>query len=518
MSNPSPSLIVKTYTFLRSFFVVAGWTSVSRLSGVVREIIFANIFGASAFSDIYAISIKLPNFFRRFFAEGALNAVLVPRFANLLTHQPQEEVYKFAHRMLAVLATGLVFFVVLFELIMPGVIHVIAPGFRNNAYMYTNVVYFARWMFPYIWLISMVALMSGYLNSMHYFAWPAAISIVANLSMITALLIGKLCGAHVPLRGIMHLLSWSVLVGGVLQCCILWKECGKHGLKLKWVCPTLSPEIRQLLKASIPGMIGASVMQINVFVDMAFGSLLPVGSVSYLNYADRLNQFPISLLGAAIGTTLLPGLSRYWHDNKIEEAYSTQNRAILFGFALVLPAAIGLFVLAQPLVDLLYGHGKFDSFAVSQTMLALKAFVFGLPAYVFTKVATSIFFANKDTKTPVIIAAVCVLINGTLNYILKDYFAHVGIAMATAIASTLNAILGFTVLYRRKMIAFKMRQVMCVVKILIAGFAMGFSLHYMHSLLAFHYKIGVLLTVLLGACIYTIVALLLRIQKDFIQK
>lgn len=509
----SNSLMVKTYTFIKSFFVVAGWTGMSRVSGLVREIIFANIFGASCFSDIYTFAIKLPNFFRRFFAEGALNAVLVPKFSDLLTYETKENIQRFAQQMFAVLASGLFVFVIVFEIIMPLVVQTIAPGMRHNFMIYSQIVYFARWMFPYIWLISIVALMSGFLNSMHHFAWPAAISIIVNLAMITALIIGKLLKQRISLHGILLLLSLSILVGGVIQCIILWKECAKNGLMIRWRKPKLTPEIRQVLKASIPGMIGASVMQINIFVDMAFASSLPVGSVSYLSYADRLNQLPLSLFGAAMGTTLLPALSRNWSQHNTAEAYKTQNKAILFGLFLVMPAAVGLFVLAQPIVDLLYGHGRFDQYAIMQTMLALKAFVFGLPAYILTKVFSTIFFANKDTKTPVVIAAICVITNGILNYILKGYFAHVGIAMATAISSTLNATLCIGVLVHRRLLCLELRHIGCVVKIIGIALIMGGGVAWIAQKTQAWNKISVLIPIVGGLAVYALLIWLAKIRQ-----
>lgn len=510
----SNSLMVKTYTFIKSFFVVAGWTGMSRLSGLIREIIFANIFGASCFSDIYTFSIKLPNFFRRFFAEGALNAVLVPKFSDLLTYQTHEHIQKFVQQMFSVLASGLFVFVVLFEIIMPFVVQIIAPGFKNNLAIYPHIVYFARWMFPYIWLISIVALMSGFLNSMHHFAWPAAISIIVNLAMITSLIIGKLLNQRISLHSILLLLSISILVGGVIQCIILWKECAKNGLVIRWCKPELKGEIKQVLKASIPGMIGASVMQINIFVDMAFASSLPIGSVSYLSYADRLNQLPLSLFGAAMGTTLLPALSKNWSQHNTLQAYKFQNKAILFGLVLVMPAAIGLFVLAEPVVRLLYGHGRFDDYAIMQTMLALKAFVFGLPAYILTKVFSTIFFANKDTKTPVIIAAICVITNGILNYVLKGYFAHVGIAMATAISSTMNAVLCMGILIRRRLLCLELRLVWCIGKIIIIALIMGMVVSWISQETQTWNKISVFLPIIGGLMVYACLIEVAKIKKE----
>ncbi|MDR1907690.1 MAG: murein biosynthesis integral membrane protein MurJ [Holosporales bacterium] len=456
-------------TFIRIFLTVCGWTGISRLSGVVREMILANVFGAGMFMDIYSFAIKFPNFFRRFFAEGALNAVLVPKFSNMISRDTKENVQKFANEMYSTLVIWLLIFVVVFEFAMPLVVRVVAPGLQP--FIRTNVTYYARLVFPYILLISLVAYMSCILNSLRHFAWAAAISIIANVSVISALVIGK--GMATSQSAVMHVLCLGVVLGGVAQCATLWINCRKHGVVLRFAWPKLTPEIQTLMKAAIPGMIGAGVIQINVFLDMAFASSLPVGAVSYLGYADRLNQLPLSLFGAALGTTLLPALSRLWESGRGVEAQETQNRALVFALMLAIPAAVGLFILARPIVLLLYGHGMFDDSAVEHTTRALKAFVFGLPSYVMMKIFATIFFANRDTRTPVIIAAVCVLVNGVLNAVLIREFAHVGIATATAIAAGVNATGCAWMLHRRKMLALRKEHVAQIGKIFLASAIMG---------------------------------------------
>lgn len=517
-TSPPQAFAVKAFAFLRSFFVVAGWSGVSRVSGVVREILFVNIFGASIFSDVYSIAMKLPSFFRRFFAEGALNAVLVPRFSNLLIEKQHSEVQEFAQRMFTILTIGLAAFVALMIIAMPYLIHIIAPGFKCGSYVYENVVHFARWTSPYILLISLVAVMSGFLNSMHRFAWPAAISIVANGAMISALIIGKQIEPRIGARGVMHVVCISVLLGGVVQCWILKQQCLRRGLRLRWVKPRFTPAIQDLFRASVPGMIGGGVMQVNIFVDIAFGSQLPTGSVSFLSYADRLNQLPISLLGAAIGTTLLPALSRYWNQNEIGRAHETQNRAILFGFFLVIPAAIGLFILAHPLVNFLYGHGKFDCYDVQQTKLALQAFCCGLPAYVFMKVASSIFFSHKDTTTPLYIACVCVSLNCLLNYILMHHLLHVGIALATAISACINAGLSFGILVRRRWLYLHAAEGCIALQILCAGACMGFVVWLVSQRVNAYSSASVLISIAVGLAVYAAMALLLRLPNKLFTK
>ncbi|GHS95823.1 putative lipid II flippase MurJ [Alphaproteobacteria bacterium] len=502
----------KNKHLLRPFLIFSSWTGMSRLSGVVREILIANIFGASTLTDIYSIAIKLPNFFRRFFAEGALNAVLVPKFSELLARGDKKSLLFFVHRMFSVLFVGLFLFVLFIEIAMPGVIWCIAPGFRHSE-ICGQLTHYARITFPYIFFISLVAFMSGLLNSFHKFAWSAAISIIVNAIMIVALLIGKLF--HLPLPFTMHLLTSSILVGGFFQCVIMERECKKADMAPRFVAPKLDTNITQVLKNALPGMVGAGIMQINIFVDVVFASSLSKGSVSYLNFADRLNQLPLSLIGASLGVTLLPVLSKHWSEKNYEKAHETQKEALVFGLALAIPAAVGLFVLADRIISLLYGHGKFDQTAILQTTPALKAFVCGLPAYILTKVFLSVFFANRDTRTPVVLSLICVFVNGTLNAILKNYYAHVGIAAATALSSCLNALLCFCFLYRRQWIQVSKNLLRKVLSIFFASFVMGAGLWKLKDVFPLQKQTGleiltVGLLVGLGIMIYAVFLLLLK--------
>jgi putative peptidoglycan lipid II flippase len=455
--------------FLKAFFTVSCWTCASRLSGLVREMMLASVFGASVYTDIYLFAIKLPNFFRRFFAEGALNAVLVPKFSTLVERDTKENVQKFATEMFSVLAVGLLVFVLAVEIAMPAVVYIIAPGFRSQPFISSNITYYARFTFPYILLISMVAYMSGILNSLHRFAWAASISIVVNASAVLALCVALLGSFSATI--VMHLLCTGIIVGGVAQCVIMMLNCYKHGIPIRLIRPKLTPEIKKVLKAAVPGMVGAGVMQVNIFVDMAFASGLPIGAVSYLGYADRLNQLPLSLIGAALGTTLLPSLSRLWAAGKFEDARITQNKALVFASMFALPAAVGLFLTAEQVVHLLYGRGKFDLIAEHNTVTALRAFVVGLPGYVAMKIFSTVFFANKDTTTPVLIAGGSVILNVVLNAILTKYFAHVGIATATAAAAWANALTGGVILRKRGCLG--KLQWASLLRIIVACFVMG---------------------------------------------
>ncbi|MDR3285102.1 MAG: murein biosynthesis integral membrane protein MurJ [Holosporales bacterium] len=513
MKNFKKSLIFeKNHPFIRAFFVFSSWTSISRIFGVIREILLANIFGASAFSDIYAFATKLPNFFRKFFAEGALNAVIVPKISGLIAQNDEENAFKLAQKMFSVLAIFLLIFVVIFEIGMPIVVNIVALGFKKNNELYNNVIYFSRLTFPYIWLISITALMSSIMNSFNHFSWSAANPIILNIAITIALVIGKVFEGKISLNTVMHYICFSFLFGGILQCLALWFNCKKNGIKLAFTKPQLTQEIKDIFKATIPGIIGAGVMQINIFIDLAFASLLPEGSVSYLNYADRINQLPLSLFGASLGISLLPSLSKYIGHNQ-QKALEIQNNAIVFGMLFVMPATVGIFVLAKPIISLLYGHGRFDNYAILQTMLALKAFACGLPAYVLVKIFSAIFFANKDTKTPVKFAAICVLLNAVLNYIFRKYYAHVGIAAATAISSTINAILCIVFLFKKRKFCFTKKHIYKIFKITISSILMGVILNFI--LLNFSNASGTILQ-LLYMFMYVIIGFIIYLILIFL--
>lgn len=521
-SDAKPSadrpLSIKPQSFLRSFMTTSGWNAISRLSGLLREQLIFALFGAGIYTDIYTTVLRFPSFFRRFFAEGALSAILIPHFSGLVAQNEEKHLRTFACQMASVLALGLIAFIALFEFAMPTVVRLTVSGLKDDPFVFPRLVYYARWMFPYLWFISMVAFMSGILNSLHRFAWAAAISIVANVCTIVILCIGWLFEKSLTKDALLFMISAGILVGGTVQCLIMWTNCRKNGVTVRLVQPRLTPEIKGLLKLAVPGMIGASVTQINVLVDVWFASHLPTGSLSYLSCADRLHQLPLSLFGAALGIALLPSLSAFWQANDVDRALQTQSKAVAFSLLCTLPAAIGLFVLAEPIVAIVYGHGRFDAFAVHQTMMALKAFVFALPFYVMSKVFSSVFFAKKDLNTPVFIAAVCVLVNVVLNSLLQKPFAHVGIAMATATSGFVNAILGGMILKKRGWFTLDRQQRHNILKVILSSAAMGALVFVSHNIFTEAFGVGflgtlaTLLVIIVGVVSYGLMVYGLKVK------
>ncbi|MBM3632892.1 MAG: murein biosynthesis integral membrane protein MurJ [Alphaproteobacteria bacterium] len=426
---------------VRAIATVGGYTGVSRIFGLVRESLMSHIIGASPLTDAFLVAFKFPNFFRRFFAEGAFNASFVPQFSGQLASEGLESAKLLAERVMAVLGITLFFFVIVIVIATPWVMGVIAPGFSATPERLEMAITFTRITFPYIFFISIAALLSGVLNSLDRFAAAAAAPIILNIIMIGAMLIFSYADLATG-----KALSWGVFLAGILQLAWLYWECWRTGFRLKIRRPRLTPEVRKVIRLMIPGAIGAGVMNINLLLDMVFASLLASGSISYLHYADRLNQLPLSLFGIAMGTALLPSLSRQIRLGEEDKARATQGLAVELSLQLTIPAALGFILLSYPIIDLLYGL-KGDE--VAATAAALAAFATGIPAYVLSKVFVTGFFARQDTKTPVKIAVISILCNLILNIILMGPFAHVGLAMATSIAAWINAGLQLLILHKR---------------------------------------------------------------------
>jgi putative peptidoglycan lipid II flippase len=426
---------------VRAIATVGGYTGVSRIFGLVRESLMSHIIGASPLTDAFLVAFKFPNFFRRFFAEGAFNASFVPQFSGQLASEGLESAKLLAERVMAVLGITLFFFVIVIVIATPWVMGVIAPGFSATPERLEMAITFTRITFPYIFFISIAALLSGVLNSLDRFAAAAAAPIILNIIMIGAMLLFSYADLATG-----KALSWGVFLAGILQLAWLYWACWRTGFRLKIRRPRLTPEVRKVIRLMIPGAIGAGVMNINLLLDMVFASLLASGSISYLHYADRLNQLPLSLFGIAMGTALLPSLSRQIRLGEEDKARATQGLAVELSLQLTIPAALGFILLSYPIIDLLYGL-KGDE--VVATAAALAAFATGIPAYVLSKVFVTGFFARQDTKTPVKIAIISILCNLILNIILMGPFAHVGLAMATSIAAWINAGLQLLILHKR---------------------------------------------------------------------
>jgi putative peptidoglycan lipid II flippase len=440
-------------SLLRSIATIGGLTMASRVLGFARDALMAALLGAGPVADAFFVALRFPNLFRSLFAEGAFSAAFVPIFVGALTLEGRTRAIVFAEQALAVLVTTLFAFVLLIEIFMPAFITVLAPGFVGSP-TFNLAVEFSRLTFPYLLFISLTALQGGILNSFGRFAAPAATPMLLNLSLITAML-GT--GPWMPTMG--HALAWGVVFGGIAQFLWLLRSCGREGVWLRLPWPRMTPNVRRMLLRALPVAFGAGVYQVNVMAGTILASLLPTGSVSYLFYADRLNQLPYGIIGVAVSTALLPLLSRQVRAGEVDAALGSQNRALEFAIFFMLPAAAALMVLAVPIIDVLFRRGAFGPVEVRETAHALVAFACGLPALMLVKSLTPGFYAREDTRTPVKIAVASAVLNIALAALLMLPMQHVGIALAASLANWFNALLLGIVLYRRGFLQFDARLI-----------------------------------------------------------
>ena len=470
---------------------------ISRILGFVRDILIAAILGAGPVADAFFVAFKLPNFFRRLFAEGAFNAAFVPLFARHMSEGGKDAARRFAEEVLSVFVVALLLFVTAMQVAMPWLMYGFAPGFADDPLRFDLAVALAQITFPYLLFISLVSQLGGVLNALSRFAAAAATPIILNLCLIGALL-GLSGFAETP----GHALAWGVAAAGAAQFIWLMIACHRAEFGLRLLRPRLTSRVKRLLILMLPGAIGAGVVQINLLIDVVIASLLPRGSVSFLYYADRVNQLPLGVIGVAVGTALLPLLSRQLRAGEHDNAMGSMNRAMEFALLLTVPAAAALMIIPDGIVAVLFERGAFGAVETAATASALAAYALGLPAYVLIKVLGPGFFAREDTVTPVKIAALCVVINLGLNLLLMGPLLHVGIALATAISAWINAGLLLFVLRRRGHFKFDDRLRRALPRILLASAAMTAAVGLATDALAGFAAIGaVTRTVALAAVI-----------------
>ncbi len=461
---------------LKNFITVGAATASSRVLGFARDMLVAAALGTGPVADAFIVAFRFPNLFRRLFAEGAFNSAFVPLFSRALEEGGEEEANRFGSEALSALLTILLIFVAITEIAMPLLMHVLAPGFADDPAKFDLTVFLTRIAFPYLALVSLLALFSGALNAHGRFAAAAFAPALLNVVFIAALIIVLVAGFdETDNAGI--ILSWATLVGGVAQLAVVVWAARRAGMNLRLVRPRLTPGVRRLMRLFVPGALAGGITQINIVVGTIIASLSP-GAVSYLYYADRVYQLPLGIVGVAIGVVLLPDLTRQLRGGREDLATHTQNRSLEFAMALTLPAAVALVVAAHPIIAVLFQRGAFAAADTTATASALIAFAVGLPAFVLIKVLQPAFFAREDTKTPMWFAGVSVVVNIGGSLILFPSLAHVGIAIATAAAGWVDAGLLAFALWRRRMIVIDADARRRVPLILLAALLMGVALYF----------------------------------------
>lgn len=457
-------------SLVRSVATVGGYTGISRILGFVRDIMIANVVGASPVADAFFAAFRLPNLFRRLFAEGAFNSAFVPLFARHLEEEGKDSARRFAEEALSLLVTALLTISALAMAGMPWFIYLIGSGFSQDPEKLALAIDLTRITFPYLLFMAVVALLSGILNSLYRFAAAAAAPILLNIIFIAALV------AVLPFTGAPgHVMAWAVCVSGAAQMLFLVFAAKQAGMALRFPRPRLTPGVKRLMALMLPGMLSAGALQINIFVGSSIASWQE-GAFSFLYYADRVYQLPLGLIGIAIGIVLLPDLARKLRAGAEERAMGSLNRGLEFALLLTLPATVALIVIAGPIIAGLFQHGRFGADDAAATAAALTAFAWGLPAYVLVKILQPAFYAREDTVTPFRYSVVSVIANILLSLVLFWQLRHVGIALATALAAWLNAVLLAVSLRRFGFCRLDARFRTRLPRILLASIGMGAAL------------------------------------------
>ncbi len=458
---------------VRATATIGGLTLVSRILGFVRDILMARFMGAGFASDAFLVAFRLPNLFRALFAEGAFSAVFVPMFSRKIGEAGGDTApaRDFAEQVLAVLAPVLLAFTAVAMIAAAPIFWATTGGMAGGGPDKLGLTAeFTRITFPYLLLISLASLFGGVLNSLGRFWVNAATPVLLNLCLIAGLTVFRGHGDIATARG----QAVAVTVAGILQFAWVAWASARAGQPLRLRLPRLTPEVRALMRVIAPAALGAGAAQVNLLISTLLAdAFLPLGSVSYLYYADRLNQLPLGLVGVGVGTAILPTLSRALGAGDAAAAERTQNRALELVLLLTFPAAVALVVSALPLIRGLLQHGAFTSDNAVQTARALTAFSLGLPAYVLIKVLTPGFYARSDTRTPVRIAVLSVGINFVGNITTVWSLAHVGLALSTAVAAWVNAGLLYRTLHRRGHLTLDARLKRSAVRLMAAAAAMA---------------------------------------------
>ena len=440
-------------SLVKSVGTIGGLTAISRVFGFARDMLLARVLGAGLAADAFQLAFTLPNTFRRLFAEGAFSVAFVPMYSRKLAGDDGEaEAEKFAGDVLSVFIWVLLAFSALAMIAMPLIVYGLASEYQSVPGKFELSVFLSRMTFPYLFFISIVAMLTGLLNARSRFAPGAIAPILFNITLIGGIIGGYYWrGASDDDTRVVHVLSAAVALSGFVQMVYLWWAVRRAGLKLHLRLPKLTPDVKRLGWIILPATFGAGIYQISQFVDTFFATSLPQGSLTLLKMADRLNQMPLGIVGIALGTAILPMLARHIQSGDAKEAQRLQANAFEMATLLTLPAAAALAICAPAFVTAFFVGGKFkaaDGVIMSNITLALVA---GLPAYVIVKILSPGFFARSDTRTPVFTALAALVFNIALNFwfIWGLGGGIVGLAGATALSASLNCVLLYTVLHRR---------------------------------------------------------------------
>ncbi len=429
-------------SLLRYAITVSSLTFVSRIFGLIRDITFASFFGASAAMDAFSVAFRIPNLFRRFLGEGALNQAFVPVFSEYRVKHTADDLKLFLSQISGTLGIVLLGLTMLGMIFAPQIVVMFAAGFKSDPIKFALTIELVRVMFPYVFFICLTALMAGILNSLNLFALSSITMMLLNVCMISAAYLSQYFTSPLIVVG------YGVLVAGFLQLSIPYYVVWNKGMIGPPKVAFGSAGVRRVMTLMVPALIGSSSAQINMLINTQLASRLPTGSVTWLYYSDRLTEFVLGTVAVAMGTVLLPRLSKLHAETDHKTFGHTVDWGIRLAFIIGIPSTIGLMMMARPLLAVLFMHGHFSEFDVEMSAQSLIACAFSILAYFILRVLAPVYYARQDTKTPVKFGLISIAVNVCLQFILVRYYAHAGLALSSAIAAWVNALLLIVGLWR----------------------------------------------------------------------
>ena len=486
------------------------YTIISRLLGYLRDILIAIFLGTTFLADVFFVAFRIPNTFRRLFAEGTFNAAFVPSYTTELT-KGKSNSNKFAGNVFNLIFISLLFLVLIIEIFMPIFVSLIAPGFVENTKKIELAINLTRITLPFLFFVSLSSFFSAILNSHNKFAAASAAPIILNLVLIGILLFGKILNDK-----LIYYLAYGVSFAGFLQIIFLYKfACKFYSIRFNFNFKITKP-VKIFFKKLLPSIFSSGVTQINILVGTIIASF-QASAVSYLYYADRIYQINLAIAGIAIGVVILPQLSKYVQKKEKNKILLIQNKALELSMFLSLPASVALMIGSQEIISALFGYGSFGQEAVNNSAKALYYFSLGLPAFALIKVFSSFFFANHNTKTPFYISLISVILNVVISVYYFNKIGFIIIPIATTISSWFNSIILFIYLMNKDLFRFNKIFFINFIKIVFASFLMGAFFKYLiftfQNQLIYDYAFKsfyLILSVILGLIFYLIVSLIIK--------
>jgi putative peptidoglycan lipid II flippase len=496
---------------LGRIFTVGGYTLLSRVTGFARDIMLAAILGAGPVADAFFVALRLPNHFRAIFAEGAFNAAFVPAYAHVHGERGEASARLFADRIFTLLFLSQLILLAAAWLFMPQAMRILAPGFTEDAEQRRLAIELTRITFPYLLLITLVTLYGGMLNVMHRFASAAAAPIFLNLAMMMTLALA----AFFPGAG--YAAAWGVLISGFLQFFLLAGDLARHGGLPRFAPLRLDEDVRAFFRALGPATLGSMGTQLALFADTIIATFLPAGALSALYYADRLNQLPIGVFGIAIGTVLLPEMSRRLTADDHAGAAKAQRRAFDFTLLFSVPFVAAFLTVPDVIMRAMFARGAFSRADAVTAGATLAAYAVGLIPFVMIRSAVATFYARKDTATPVKAALTGVAVNVALKVALMGTLAQIGLALATAVGAWINLLLVLLFAVRRGYLELDREWMKSLGKFALAGIVLAaalwltarFASVYFAQMNVFRDETALLLLIVAGTFVYCFFVLLL---------